>query len=224
MVDRAVGSSSTMALIKSSTAAAYKLTAADAGHQVALLVTATDKEGQGASAGTAPAGPVLLTPPAPLAAPLVSGTAQVGQVVSVSKGTWSTLSSLAYHYQWESCDSTGILCAPIAGATAHTYTVADPDVGDLLAATVTVTDSQGQSASDASSNVVGPVAGPAPPSVSAAPVLTGDATDGQTLSVSEGVWTSPDVLAYAYQWQRCDGLGAHCVNIPGATSSTYAVS
>jgi len=54
------------------------------------------------------------------------------------------------------------------------------------------------------------------------PVITGDAIVGQTLTTSNGAWSSEGSLAYYYQWQRC-GL-IECVNIPGATASSYALT
>jgi len=48
---------------------------------------------------------------------------------------------------------------------------------------------------------------------------------GQTISTSNGSWTfDEDYLSYAYQWERCDTLGANCVDISGATGSAYSVS
>lgn len=52
------------------------------------------------------------------------------------------------------------------------------------------------------------------PANSVAPAITGTATEGETLTVSNGTWSnSPD--GYAYIWMR-DG-----VPIAGATSATY---
>jgi surface antigen len=62
---------------------------------------------------------------------------------------------------------------------------------------------------------------PAAPVNNAAPLVSGTATDGQTLSATTGVWT-PSALAYAYQWQRDSGTGF--TNIPGATGSTYTLT
>ncbi len=54
------------------------------------------------------------------------------------------------------------------------------------------------------------------------PVVTGTATEGQTLTVSTGVWTNtPD--GYLYQWLRCDSGGSNCVLIASATTPTYTL-
>lgn len=55
------------------------------------------------------------------------------------------------------------------------------------------------------------------------PTVTGTAQQGQTLTATPGTWTAPDVTV-GYQWQRCDAAGANCVDVPGTTTSTYAVT
>jgi hypothetical protein len=55
------------------------------------------------------------------------------------------------------------------------------------------------------------------------PTVTGAAQQGQTLTASNGTWTAPDAT-FSYQWQDCDAAGANCVDIAGATGSTYAVT
>jgi hypothetical protein len=54
------------------------------------------------------------------------------------------------------------------------------------------------------------------------PGITGTVDVGQTLTVTPGTWSNPDVVL-TYQWQRCDGTGATCAAIAGATSTTYPV-
>jgi hypothetical protein len=62
----------------------------------------------------------------------------------------------------------------------------------------------------------------APIAVSA-PTVTGTAQQGQTLTATPGTWTAPDAT-FGYQWQHCDAAGANCVDVPGATIQTYAVT
>jgi alpha-tubulin suppressor-like RCC1 family protein len=50
-----------------------------------------------------------------------------------------------------------------------------------------------------------------------APVVSGTATRGQTLSSTTGTWTGKPDPTFAYQWQRAGS------NIGGATSSTYVL-
>ena len=61
-----------------------------------------------------------------------------------------------------------------------------------------------------------------PPVNTALPAITGTATQGQVLSTSNGSWTNSPT-GYSYQWRRCDSAGSNCVDISGATSSTYVI-
>ena len=63
-----------------------------------------------------------------------------------------------------------------------------------------------------------------PPSNTAAPVISGSAEQGKTLSTSSGSWSGTTPMTYKYQWQRCDSAGANCANIAGATAQTYTVA
>ena len=80
--------------------------------------------------------------PSALTAPTVTGTAQQGQTLTASPGTWSNTPT-SYAYQWQSCDGTGANCADIAGATASTYAVQTTDVGKTLRVEVTAANGQG---------------------------------------------------------------------------------
>ena len=53
--------------------------------------------------------------------------------------------------------------------------------------------------------------------------IAGTAQQGQTLTASPGEW-GDEPASYTYQWQHCDAAGANCVDVAGATASTYAVS
>jgi hypothetical protein len=57
------------------------------------------------------------------------------------------------------------------------------------------------------------------------PVISGTYRRGQTLSTTPGEWLfDEDYLTYLYQWMRCDAAGANCVDIPGATNSSYLLT
>ena len=55
------------------------------------------------------------------------------------------------------------------------------------------------------------------------PLITGTTAVNHTLTSSAGSWTAAPT-AFAFQWQRCSSAGTGCVNIPGATASTYALT
>jgi virginiamycin B lyase len=63
---------------------------------------------------------------------------------------------------------------------------------------------------------------PLAPVDTTAPDVSGEAVDGKALSVSEGTWShAPGV--FGYQWQVCDGSGANCADLSGATESTVVL-
>jgi hypothetical protein len=85
------------------------------------------------------------------AAPAVSGTPAVGQLLSCASGSWTGLATLSYSYRWLRDG------APIAGATASIYAVAAADQGNGLTCEVTATNKVG-SASALSNTLPIPVA------------------------------------------------------------------
>jgi hypothetical protein len=68
-----------------------------------------------------------------------------------------------------------------------------------------------------------PAAEAAVPSNLVAPKVTGTARDAQTLTSTTGTW-SGSPTSYARQWMRCDGAGANCAAIAGATATTYVLT
>ena len=60
-------------------------------------------------------------------------------------------------------------------------------------------------------------------SSSAAPTISGQAQQGQTLSVDEGSWTGAP-SSFSYVWARCDSTGTTCTPIDGATDKTYTLT
>ena len=84
--------------------------------------------------------------PANTVAPAITGTAQEGQTLSCSTGTWS--GSPTYAYQWKRNGSN------IGSATNSTYVLVTADVGQLIKCTVTATNFIGSANAD--SNTVTP--------------------------------------------------------------------
>lgn len=52
------------------------------------------------------------------------------------------------------------------------------------------------------------------------PAISGTNQEGQTLTTSNGTWTSDDPLVFAYEWLRCDLAGSNCVVIPGKNGAS----
>ena len=155
--------------------------------------------GKGASA------PVNTVAPA-----LSDSTPQVGQVISVSNGTWTSDTTPTFTYQWQRSGSN------IGGATSSSYTVVNSDYNNTLRCVVTATNPVG--ADSANSNTSSTVPG-AQPVNTVAPALS-DATpvEGQVLTVTNGTWTGVPTPTFTYQWQ------ANGSNIGGQTSSSYTVT
>lgn len=70
-------------------------------------------------------------------APVVSGTATVGQTLSTTNGTWTGAPAPTFTYQWQRSGSN------IGGATSNTYVIQSADVGSTLRCVVTATNAVG---------------------------------------------------------------------------------
>src|SRR5205085_2720714 len=192
--------------ISGATSQAYVLVAADVEHTIRVQETASNAGGPGAPATSAAT--AVVTPPGPVnsAPPTISGSAQQGQTLTESHGTW-TNQPTSYSYQWQRCNSEGNSCAASAGATTQTYVSVAADVGHTIRVQETA------------SNAGGPrPPAPTPPSAdltppgpvnSAPPTISGTPQQGQTLTEIHGAWTNGPT-SYSYQWQRCNSEGNSC--------------
>ncbi len=206
-----------------------------------MRVTAANSAGS-ASADSAQTqvitGSTSVSPPVNTSPPAISGSAQQGQTLSASAGSWSN-SPTSFAYQWRRCSSSGSSCTDIASATSTSYTLQAADVGATLRMRVTAANSAGSASADSAQTQVvtaagsggggggggggGSGAGMAAPTSSAAPTITGLARQGGTLSASTGSW-SGNPTGYSYRWSQCDHAGSSCAPIGGATSSSYQVA
>ena len=62
------------------------------------------------------------------------------------------------------------------------------------------------------------------PVQTAAPAISGTAQVGATLTTTNGTWSSTSTVTYAIKWMSCDAQGAACLELAGATTSTYKVT
>jgi hypothetical protein len=164
--------------------------------------------------------------------PAITGTANIGSVLTCSTGTW-TNTPTSYTYQWQRDDGTGTY-ANIGGATSNTYTVQVADDLLHLRCLVTAVNGSGSSA-PATAAPVGPV-GAVGPSVDSQPIgpvinpnvvptntvppsITGDPVTGATLLGNDGLWSGD--TSRSHQWQT-DKTGSWA-DIPGEIGQSYQV-
>jgi hypothetical protein len=204
----------------------YTLTSNDVGSTIAVNVTASNSAGSAGPVSSAISGVVqsaASSAPANSSPPTISGTAVEGQQLTASPGDWSGQPAPTFTYQWLQCDSSGGSCAPIAGQTATTYTVATADVGFTIAVAVTATNTAG-SAGPVNSAATGVVqAATNAPANTTPPSISGSAVENQVLAASPGVWTGQPAPTFTYQWLRCNSAGNSCSPIAGETASSYTL-
>lgn len=209
------------------TSAEYVLTNADVGRRVRVIVKATNAAGV-VNADSAPTAMVPAVAPESLTPPVVTvdggGVAREGAKLSASNGTWGGTGPIVFGLQWERCeDAGGAVCKAITGAVSSPYTLAAADVGKWIRAVVTGTNDGGKAVR--ASLTTAQVAAVAPVNVDK-PTATMKATvkKGTTVASTVGKWTGTEKLVYTQRWQRCDGAGASCVDIPGADKATYVLT
>lgn len=145
---------------------ALALTAADVGHTIRVLESASNA---GGSAGmvssaqsdvvTAPWPPPSPPPtPPPIApsirsAPVISGLPQVGQILSSSGGSWAGTTPISYTYQWQRCRPA---CTDILGARGGSLTLTMADVDATVRVLVAASNVAGRA--QAASAQLGPIA------------------------------------------------------------------
>jgi hypothetical protein len=151
--------------------------------------------------------------------PRVSGSAQVGEALAASIGTW-TNNPTTFRYRWLRCNRSGFSCVLLA-SDGRTYRLGTQDVGRTLRVRVTAVNVDGSTnARSEPSDVVTPTTAPLTNSVR--PTVAGEARVGEELSATEGSW-SGNPTSFAFQWQRCDIDTLICADVVGATGRSYGV-
>ena len=166
-----------------------------------------------ATATSAPTAVVI----ANTAAPKITGIAQEGQILTLTKGSW--LGGPTVKDQWESC--VGATCAAVGTLNSLTYVPASTDVSHTIEVVETATYLV-LPALTITSAAVGPIAPLTIPAATAPPTISGAAQQGQALTVAHGTWlNSPATITD--QWEQCDVFGAACAPIPGQNGATYTL-
>jgi len=132
--------------------------------------------------------------------PKVTGTAQVGETLATSSGTWTSASTITYSYQWRRCNAQGNGCSNIGGADSSSYLVRAADQGDTLRAHVTAKNADGSAAANSNAtDIVKPRATTPPPAATGCPSGTGTADVAQISSPAhlliDGQTVSPSVIS-----------------------------
>ena len=151
-------------------------------------------------------------------APIISGTVQVGETLTVDTSGIEDADGLddaAFTYRWLADN------AAIAGATGSTYTLADADEGKAITVQVSFTDDAGndETLTSEATDAVSAATQPNNPATGA-PTISGTAQVGETLTAGTSGIVDADGLTNAtfnYQWLADD------TDISGATGSTYTL-
>ncbi len=199
--------------------AVYRLTGADVGRRVRVVVTATGRGGV-AEAPSAPVGPVAAVAPSAVSAPEVAGTARDGGTLTATAGAWEGTRPMTTGLRWERCSPE---CAPIAGASGATYALTPADVGSRIRVVQRAANAGGEA--EAASALSSPVTARAP-QAAAAPAISGVARDEETLTAERGNWTGTPELTFARRWLRCSSASdlSGCETIPQAGEPSLRLS
>ena len=170
----------TCAAITGATAATYRLTAADAGRKLQVVVTARNAVGTAtaASVQTAAIAAAASTVVAPTntVLPAISGTPTEGSTLSVTDGTWGGAPPPTFTRRWQRCTTT---CANIAGATGATYRLVAADADRTLQVVVTAKNTAGSAtATSPETATIAPAAGAGDPTIAAAGDIACDPSSG----------------------------------------------
>jgi hypothetical protein len=150
--------------------------------------------------------------------PKISGTAQVGETLTATAGTWTSASTVTFAYQWRRCNAQGNGCSNIGGADTSSYLVKQADLGDTLRVRVTAKNADGSAQATSNETAVVKAKSPVPPvSVNGCPAagsgpidvasITPPArllVDGQTVSPSLITRSANDVTV-RFHVSACSG-------------------
>lgn len=153
-------------------------------------------------------------PPVPAAPvnvvlPSLTGTGEVGTVVTCNKGVWTGVPTPTYTYDFK------VGGISVQTGTSNTYTVNVSDDGKVITCEVTATNSEGSASATTSNSIT---AGTAPVNTVAPTVSpSGTQSTGTVITANVGTWTGTPTITYEYRWTRNGSP------ITGAVNSTYTI-
>jgi thermitase len=166
-------------------------------------------------------GASTITSPSNSTLPTITGTAQEGQTLTATAGTWSG-SPTSYAYQWQRCDTAGTTCAAVPGANSTTYVVTSADNSSTLRVLVTATNSGGSSSAPSAATAVVQAAATASPSPSPSPTSTsqvmtfGGSLSQKTTSRTFGLSTGAGLANAKLSFSKCSSLSLTLRTASGA--------
>ena len=200
------------------TNATYTLVSADQGKTIKVRVSFTDDGGNEETLTSTATAEIAARPNTPATgAPVISGTAQVGETLTAETtgiADEDGLTNVSYRYQWLAGGT------DIDGATGSSHTLTDDAQGKAIRVRVTFTDDVGNQEVLTSTATTAVAAKPNTPATGE-PDITGTAQVGEVLTVDTSNIADQDGLddvSYSYQWLAA---GA---NIDGATFSSYTLT
>ena len=204
--------------ISGATGKTYALTAADEGKTVKVQVSFTDDAGNEETLTSTATDAVAGLPNSPATgAPIISGTAQVGETLTAETtgiADADGLDNTSFAYQWLADD------ADISEETGSTYALTEADEGKTVKVQVSFTDDAANEET-LTSTATDAVAGLPNSPATGAPTITGTAQVGETLTAETTGIADADGLdnaSFAYQWLADDA------DISEETGSTYALT
>jgi hypothetical protein len=184
----------------------YVVTVADGGSQITVEVTGSRVGFQTASKTSLETVAVAASAFVAAPNPTISGTAILGQRLTIGRGVWSPSAALTYAWKRDNVE--------VVGATRNNYVLGTADIGKKISVVVsgsktgyetTLKESAQTAAVAGASFVTAPT-----------PVITGAARVGQKLGIDRGIWSPSACIAFV--WKRNGDT------ISGAVNSSYRLT
>jgi hypothetical protein len=198
--------------ISAATASTYTLVSADIGSKITVTATATNAAGS-ASSTTAEFGPISALAPS-ISTATISGTPTYGQTLTVTAGGVSGTPTPTTSYAWSRGGS------PISGAQSSTYTLTTADIGSVISATVSVSNSGG-TASRTSGNTA--AIGKATPTFGAWSAVTKTYGDS-SFTLTPPTSSTPGTFAYSSATTSVLSVEGNSATVVGAGTSVVTAT